>query len=80
MRWFKPLGLVFLPVSAFGWTVTLAAAAFCLQVFLAVDHRSHSVSDTLYGIFPYWAPTVLGWLWLAGRTSAETPPRTSPLP
>ena len=24
---------------------------FCLQVFIAVDRRSHSVSDTLYGVF-----------------------------
>jgi hypothetical protein len=40
-----------------------------LQVFTAIDRRSHSASDTLYGIFPFWvsAWTILGWI--ASRTS-----------
>jgi hypothetical protein len=77
MRWFRPFGIVFVPVSLAGWIVTLLAAAFCAQVFLAVDLRSHSVSDTLYGIFPFWTPTFLLWVWLAGRLCGS---RTSPRP
>ena len=69
MRWFRPLGLVFLPVSLAGWAVTLLAVAFCVNTFVAIDARSHSVSDTLYGLFPFWAPTFLGWAYVAGRTS-----------
>jgi hypothetical protein len=69
MRWFKPFGIVFLPVSPMGWLATLLPAAFCIQVFLAIDRRSHSVSDTLYGIFPFWVPTFLLWVWIAGRLS-----------
>jgi hypothetical protein len=72
MRWFKPFGILFLPVTAMGWLVTILPVAFCIQVFLAVDHRSHSVSDTLYGIFPFWVPTFLLWAWLAGRTSVSS--------
>ena len=68
MRWFRPLGPLFLPVSVMGWVVTLAAVAFCVNTFIAIDHHSHSVSDTLYGIFPFWAPTFLGWAWIAERT------------
>ena len=71
MRWFKPFGLVFLPVSIPGWIITAAAVAFCLHVFLFVDGRSHSVSDTLYGVFPYWVPTFLLWIWIASMTSAD---------
>ncbi len=71
MSWFKPFGLVFRPVSVAGWIVSLAAVAFCLHVFLFVDGRSHSVSDTLYGIFPYWVPTFLLWTWIASRTTAD---------
>jgi hypothetical protein len=70
MRWFKPLGLIYLSVSVAGWIVTVAVA-FCIHIFLFVDGRSHSVSDTLYGIFPYWIPTFLLWSWIAGRTSAD---------
>ena len=71
MPWFKPLGMMFVPTSVVGVIVTLLAAAFCIQVFLFVDGRSHSVSDTLYGVFPYWAPTFLFWMWLAERTSTR---------
>jgi len=71
MRWFKPFGFVFLPVSIPGWMISVLAAAFCLRIFLFVDGRSHSVSDTLYGVFPYWAPTFLLWVWIAGRTCSD---------
>jgi len=69
MRWFKPLGIFFRPVSAAGWIITLAAAAFCVHIFLFANGKAHSVSDVLYGIFPYWVPTFLLWAWIAGRTS-----------
>ncbi len=68
MRWFKPLGPFYRPISIAGWTTTLLAVAFCVHIFRFVDARSHSVSDTFYGIFPYWIPTLLLWLWIAGRT------------
>jgi hypothetical protein len=51
MRWFKPLGLLFYPVSVLGWLATLAALAFCAHIFAFVDARSHSVTDTLYAIY-----------------------------
>jgi hypothetical protein len=69
VRWFRPFGFIFLPVSIAGWVVSIVAAAFCVHIFLFVDSHSHSVSDTLYGIFPYWVPTFLIWLWIAERTS-----------
>lgn len=78
MRWFKPLGLAFYPASAIGWILTLLALAFCAQIFLFVDHRSHSVTDTLYGIFPYWGPTLLALAWIADRTGGRAQPSQSP--
>jgi hypothetical protein len=77
MRWFKPFGFVFVPVSIPGWVISLLAAAFCLHIFLFVDGHSHSVSDTLYGVFPYWVPTFLLWVWIAGQTSSERPHRNA---
>ncbi|HEY6301642.1 MAG TPA: hypothetical protein VIX14_01135 [Terriglobales bacterium] len=71
MRWFKPFGFVFLPISIPGWIVSAFAGAFCLHIFLFVDGRSHSVSDTLYGVFPYWVPTFLLRIWIADRTSLD---------
>lgn len=71
MRWFRPAGFLFVPISVAGWLVTATAIAFCGQIFLFVDARSHSVSDTLYGVFPFWAPTLLGLAWIADRTGGR---------
>jgi hypothetical protein len=69
--WFRPWGWLHLPISWQGWVVVALAAAFCVQVFLAIDGRSHSVSDTLYGVFPYIVPSLLLLDWLASKTSGE---------
>lgn len=70
--WFKRIGWIYLPISIPGVVITLAALAFCAQMFLAIDHHSHSVSDTLYGIFPFFACTFLLFDWVAGRTSVRS--------
>jgi hypothetical protein len=51
--------------------VVLFALAFCVQVFIAVDRQSHSVSDTLYGIYPFVVPTLIVLYWVAAKTSKE---------
>ena len=71
MRWFKPVGLFFVPDSLAGWLLCSAGLAFCVQVFWAIDRHSHSVTDTLYGIFPFWASTLLGLAWIADRTGGR---------
>jgi len=49
--------------------LVVLAAAFCVQFFLAVDARSHSASDTLYGIFPFVVPCLILLEWVASKTS-----------
>jgi hypothetical protein len=73
MRWFKPVGPLLLPVSFVGALLTLLAAAACVGVFLQVDGRSHSASDTIDGVAPYWV--ALGALWwaIAMATSRDRP-------
>lgn len=68
--WFRAWGWIYYPVSLGGSILTLLLVIFLLTVFRAVDSHSHSVSDTLYGIFPYWAPALLGWLWIASKSVA----------
>ncbi|HEX7577502.1 MAG TPA: hypothetical protein VF430_05630, partial [Verrucomicrobiae bacterium] len=62
-QWFKRLGWFYLPVSLSGVIITLAAMAFCIQVFAAVDRHAHSASDTLYGVFPFFASVFLLFDW-----------------
>ena len=76
-RWFKPWGWVYRPVSVAGVVLVLATLAFCVQVFLVVDRRSHSVNDTLYGVFPYMVPALMCLNWVAGKTSGVREQRTA---
>ena len=70
-KWFKQIGWFYLPVSAPGVVAALLALLFCVQVFIAVDRHSHSASDTLYGVFPFFVCTFLLLDWLARRTSSS---------
>ena len=65
MRSFVAWGPAHRPVTVIGWLIALAGIALMLNVFIAVDARSHSASDTLYGVFPHWGVTFLLWDWIA---------------
>ena len=69
--WFKRWGWFYRPVHLLGWITALAALAFVVQVFVALDRHSHSVTDTLYQFYAYAAPTFLGLMWIGSRTSCE---------
>ena len=71
LAWFRPWGWTYRPASVAGWLALAAVTLFCVQVFAAVDRHSHSVSDTLYGVFPYFACSFLLWNWLASKTAGE---------
>ena len=71
LNWFKKSGWFYLPVSFMGWTISFLALAFCLNIFWAIDRNSHSVSDTLYGIFPYFVSVMFLVNWLADNTSSN---------
>ena len=68
-RWFVSWGWVYRPVTWQSFVLVLLAALFCVQVLWAVDRHSHSVSDTLYGIFPYVVPCLMLLNWAASKTS-----------
>ena len=72
IQWFKRLGWFYVPVSAPGAIITVLVLVFCAQVFVAVDRKSHSVSDTLYGVFPFFAGAFLLLDWIATRTSGKS--------
>ena len=67
----RPIGWLYLPASILTWAVALAMALFCANVFIAIDRHSHSASDTLYGVFPYWAAVFLLWNWFASRCAGR---------
>jgi len=69
--WFKRFGWFHVPASVAGALVSITALMFCVNVFLAIDRHSHSVSDTLYGVFPFFACTFLLVDWIARNTRGQ---------
>ena len=45
--WFNRYGIFFLPKNLIGWLIFLAAIVYAVYLFIEIDKRSHSVSDTL---------------------------------
>lgn len=72
LNWFKRHGWFYLPTTIPGVAIYLLAAVFCLTVFLAIDRRSQSASDTLYGVFPFFACAFLLVDWVAGRSTQRS--------
>ncbi len=70
-KWFKRTGWFYIPSSIPGILVAVGAIAFCVHVFLAIDHHAHSSSDTFYGVFPYFSCVFLLFTWVASKTSKE---------
>ena len=68
-HWFRKVGWVYVPISGRGAIMTLCTVFFCITVFIAVDRHSHSASDTLYGISPYFVPAFTILFWIASNTS-----------
>ncbi|HLH56287.1 MAG TPA: hypothetical protein VKY92_22050 [Verrucomicrobiae bacterium] len=68
-NWFSRVGWFYVPVSAPGVVACVLAGLFCVTVFRAIDRHSQSVSDTLYGVFPFFVCTFLLLDWVADRTS-----------
>ena len=47
LQWFTRKGIFFLPSSRIGWIIFTATAGYAVYLFIDIDSRSHSVSDTL---------------------------------
>jgi len=77
---FTRVGWFYLPCSVAGFALYLLAAGFCATVFIAVDRRSHSVSDTFYGVYPFFVATFLLVDWIARRIGEAPDHRSEPAP
>lgn len=50
--WFRRIGIFYIPKSIFGWIILIAGLAYAVYLFIEIDSRSHSVSDTLINFVP----------------------------
>lgn len=67
--WFRPWGWTFRPERWQGWVLCLGFMTFVVHIFMVVDRQSHSITDTLYGIFPYVVPAFLLAQWVAAANA-----------
>lgn len=47
LNWFIRKGIFFLPYSIVGWLIFILAVVYAVYLFIDIDSRSHSASDTL---------------------------------
>lgn len=47
LPWFYRRGIFFIPKALMGWLIALAGVIYAVYVFIDIDSRSHSASDTL---------------------------------
>jgi hypothetical protein len=66
--WFKRAGIIFIPISLAGVVLYILTLGFCMTVILAANRNSHSVTDFLYGIFPYLVSAFTILFWIAANT------------
>ncbi len=67
-EWFKECGWVYVPVSWQGALFSLLAFLFCLYVFYVVDQDTPTITDTIFGSFPYWVSAAGILFWIASKT------------
>ncbi len=67
--WFKPYGLIYLPIHTLGVLITLLAIIFLIPIYMAIVRNGHSISDDLYHMFVYTTCTAFWWKWIAEKTS-----------
>lgn len=47
LPWFKRKGIFFIPTTIIGWLIFAAGIAYAVYVFIDIDGKSNSISDTL---------------------------------
>jgi len=67
--WFRSNGWIHYPITWQGILLYGCMFVFFILTFRSVDQHSHSASDTLFGIFPFWIPAYLLIEWVASKTS-----------
>jgi hypothetical protein len=71
LPWFKRIGIFFIPTSFIGWVIMLAGIIYAVNVFIDIDSRSHSASDTLRPFFLYLLIIGLVYTFVAFLTSSS---------
>ena len=67
--WFVPLRASYLPVTWQGWLTYIPYLYYLFITFTAINHHTHSVSDLVINLIPYWVSGAVIMTWIAKRKS-----------
>jgi len=67
--WFKKRKFLYKPAHWVSWLLSTTLVLYCVWIFITIDVRSHSASDTLYGVAPYFLAAFFFWWAIAVLTS-----------
>jgi uncharacterized membrane protein YesL len=76
LQWFKRKGIIFIPKNIIGWIIALIGIIYAVYIFIDIDSRSHSASDTLRPFFIHLiiiglVYTLIGFLTSSGSTQKK---------
>jgi len=72
LPWFRRIGIFFIPKSLIGWIILFGGLAYAVYVFIDIDSKSHSVSDTLINFVFYALIICAVYSLIAYLTSRQT--------
>jgi hypothetical protein len=71
-QWFKRKGIFFIPKSLIGWAIMIIGIIYAVYIFIDIDSRSHSASDTLRPFFIHLLLIALVFTLIAFLTSSDS--------
>lgn len=66
---FKKLGWIYVPVSVYGWIVTILYLAVSIYTLISIGQNYNSLKNSLIRFFPYFISFSVVFFWIAGNNS-----------
>jgi hypothetical protein len=68
---FKKWKWIYLPISLSAYGILIAALLLIARIFMIVDMKSHSGSDTLINVFPWMWIIMATYLWIGSNNTQK---------
>jgi hypothetical protein len=68
---FKKLGWIYVPVSVWGWIVTILYSAVSVYTLISIGQNYNSLKNSLIRFFPYFISFSVVFFWIAGNNSSN---------
>lgn len=69
MKWFRPFGWLYKPISLPGYLILFVMLVFSFHIIIAAAVNASSVPEALYAAFPFVAPAFGAYLWIGSKSS-----------